>query len=252
MQPLSDVSAGFVKIARDMTAKIQAGQIQREKEMLQKLIGAQEDERRRIARDLHDELGQQLTALRLKLDSVRKQCEDGDLCLQIDETQAIAEHIDNGVDFLAWELRPAALDDLGLFPAIEKYVLEWSRYTQIEAEILASTLKKARFLPEVETNLYRIVQEAFNNIHKHARASRAEVQIEKRDDFIVLVVEDNGRGFNPEKQMNRSTGIGLIGMKERAVLIGGAFEIESAPGQGTTLYVRVPLSVMIKKGKKDG
>jgi two-component system CheB/CheR fusion protein len=251
MQPLSDPSAGFVKIARDMTTKIQAGQIQREKEMLQKLIGAQEDERRRIARDLHDELGQQLTALRLKLNSVRKQCEDDDLCLQIDETQAIAEHIDNGVDFLAWELRPAALDDLGLFPAIEKYVREWSHYTQVEAEILASTLKKARFLPEVETNLYRIVQEAFNNIHKHSRASRAEVQLEKRDDFIVLVVEDNGRGFNPEEKMNRSTGIGLIGMKERAVLIGGAFEIESAPGQGTTLYVRVPLSVMIKKGKKD-
>jgi two-component system, chemotaxis family, CheB/CheR fusion protein len=248
MQPLSDREAGFVKIARDMTAKIQAERHQREKEMLQKLISAQEDERRRIARDLHDELGQQLTALRIRLDAVRKKCDDEALCAQIDETQLIAARIDKGVDFLAWELRPAALDDLGLFPAIEKYVNEWSLYTETEAEVIALSLKKARFLPEVETNLYRIVQEAFNNIHKHARASRVEVQFEKRDDSIVLVIEDNGCGFNIEEKMNRSTGIGLIGMKERAALIGGFFDIESAPGQGTTIYTRVPLFVM-KKGK---
>jgi two-component system CheB/CheR fusion protein len=247
MQPLSEPEAGFVKIARDMTAKIQAERHRREKEMLQKLISAQEDERRRIARDLHDELGQQLTALRLKLDAVRKHCDDAELCAQIDETQLIAGRIDKGVDFLAWELRPAALDDLGLLPAIEKYVNEWSLYTEIEAEVIAVSLQKARFLPEVETNLYRIVQEAFNNIHKHAQASRVEVQCEKRDDSIVLVIEDNGCGFNPEEKMNRSTGIGLIGMKERAALVGGSFDIESAPGEGTTIYIRVPLSVLKKR-----
>ena len=250
MQPLFDRSAGFVKIARDMTAKIQAEQIQRDKETLQKLVGGQEEERRRIARNLHDELGQQLTALRLKLESLRKNCDDDDLCAQIEEAQALAGHIDNGVDFLSWELRPAALDDLGLMAAIEKYAREWSQYTGIETEVLASSLKKARFLPEVETNLYRIVQEAFNNIHKHAAADRVELQLEKRDDSIVLVIEDDGCGFDPEKQKNRSTGIGLIGIRERAVLMGGSFEIESVFGGGTTLYIRVPLSVMGKKGRK--
>jgi two-component system CheB/CheR fusion protein len=246
MQPLSDKSAGFVKIARDMTEKIQAEQTRREKELLQKLVGAQEDERRRIARDLHDELGQQLTALRLKLDAVRNQCDDDDLCAQIDETQAIAQKIDHGVDFLAWELRPAALDDLGLVPAIEKFVGEWARYTEIEAELLATKLKKSRFSPEVETNLYRIVQEALNNVHKHARATRVEIQLEKRDDLVVLVIEDNGRGFNPERKINHK-GIGLIGMQERAMLCGGSFEIESVLGRGTTVFVRVPLSGLKKR-----
>ena len=248
MQPLADPMAGFVKIARDMTERIQAEQTMRDKEILQKLVGAQEDERRRIARDLHDELGQQLTVLRLKLDSVRKQCEDEPLCAQIDETQAIAQKIDLGVDFLAWELRPAALDDLGLVPAIEKFVREWSRYTEIEADLIATKLKKSRFLPEVETNLYRIVQESLNNVHKHARATRVEIQLEKRDDSIVLVIEDNGRGFHPKLKTNDPNGIGLIGMRERALLCGGSFEIESNPGRGTTVFVRVPLSALKKRG----
>jgi two-component system, chemotaxis family, CheB/CheR fusion protein len=122
MQPLSDRSAGFVKIARDMTQKLKVQDAERDKEMLQRLVVALEDERRRIARDMHDELGQQLTALRLKLESLRKDCDNNDLCVRIDIIQEIAAHIDNGVDFLAWELRPAALDDLGLFAAMEKYV----------------------------------------------------------------------------------------------------------------------------------
>lgn len=251
MQPLSDPKAGFVKIARDMTAKIEANQVQQDKEMLQKLVGAQEDERRRIARDLHDELGQQLTALRLKLDSIRKQCDDDKLCAQIDETQAIARKVDEGVDFLAWELRPAALDLLGLFPVIDKYIKEWSQYTGIGAELFSTSLKKIRFMPEVETNLYRILQEALNNTHKHAKATHAEVQLEKRADSIVLIIEDNGVGFKLEDKMSYKKGIGLIGMQERALLIGGTFEIESAPGKGTTIYVHVPLSSLSEEKSND-
>ena len=252
MQPLSDRSAGFVKIARDMTQKLKAQEAERDKEMLQRLVVALEDERRRIARDMHDELGQQLTALRLKLESLRKDCDSDDLCAQIDTIQEIAAHIDNGVDFLAWELRPAALDDLGLFPAMEKYVREWSEYSGVKAELLSTTLKKSRLLPEVETSLYRILQEALNNVYKHARATRVEIQLEKRRDFIVLVIEDNGKGFNPQSKLNRKKGIGLIGMQERANLAGGKFEIESAVNRGTTIYVRLPLSVLRKRRADNG
>jgi PAS domain S-box-containing protein len=252
MQPLRDGGIhGFVKICRDQTEKIEAEKILLNKETLQKLIGAQEDERKRIARDLHDHLGQGLTALRLKLEAVRKMSEnDGSLCAKIDETQLIAKHIDADVDFLAWELRPAALDDLGLVASLENYVREWSHYSGVTAEFHASKSKKMRLAPEVETNLYRITQEALHNTYKHAKAKSASVVLEKRDNLIVLIIEDDGKGFNPQAKKNLSNGLGLIGMEERSALVGGTFEIESAPKQGTTIFVRVPAS-FVKKEKEN-
>ena len=254
MQSLKDGKVdGFVKIARDMTERIKAEQIGREKEMLQTLVGAQEDERKRIARDLHDELGQLLTGLRLKLEAVGKLCEGNrELRGKIDETQTIAKHLDAGIDFLAWELRPAALDDLGLYAALAKYVREWAHYSGIAAELLGSNIKKERLAPEAETNLYRIAQEALNNVHKHAKASSVEVSLEKRgEDLIVLIINDDGSGFDPKNKMNRGKGIGLIGMRERAALIGGSLEIESAPGKGTTIFVRVPATFTEKENLDD-
>ncbi len=246
MQPIKDGKVkGFVKVARDMTERLKSEQIQRDKEMLQKLVGAQEDERRRIARDLHDELGQLLTALRLQLESVRKLCEnDENLCGKVDEAQIVAKRVDTGIDFLAWELRPAALDDFGLYAALGKYLREWSHYSSITSELLDSGIKKTRFVREIETNLYRIAQEALNNVYKHAEANRVEVAFDKRDGLIILIIEDDGEGFDTEDKINREKGIGLIGMRERASLIGGTFEIESAPDKGTTIYVRVPVSFL--------
>ena len=148
MQLLKDGKVeGFVKIARDMTERIKTEQIKNDKEILQKLVGAQEDERKRIARDLHDELGQLLTALRLQLEAVRKLCEEDELCGKIDETQLLAKRVDEGIDFLAWELRPAALDDFGLYAALIKYVREWSHYSGVTAELLDSELEKSAFQP---------------------------------------------------------------------------------------------------------
>ena len=254
IQPLKDGRIdGFVKIARDLTERIAAEQIKRDKEMLQKLVGAQEDERKRIARDLHDELGQLLTGLRLKLEAVRRLCENHEeLCGKIDESQLLAKQIDVGIDFLAWELRPAALDDLGLRAALEKYVREWSHYAGVSAELIGSGIRKERFAPEAETNLYRIVQEALNNTHKHAKAKNVEVIFDKREDSIVLIIADNGRGFDPLDKLNRDAGIGLIGMQERAALIGGTLEIESAPDEGTTIFVRVPFSPVQTENVNDG
>ncbi len=253
MQMLKDGKVeGFVKIARDMTERIKAEQIKNDKAMLQKLVGAQEDERKRIARDLHDELGQILTALRLQLEAAGKLCKDNkDLCDKINETQLLAKRVDEGIDFLAWELRPAALDDFGLYAALIKYVREWSHYSGVTAELLDSDLKKARFSHEVETNLYRIAQESLNNVYKHADARRAEIILDKRGDLIVLIVEDDGAGFDTEDKKNLEKGIGLIGMKERAALIGGSLEIESAPGKGTTIFVRVPAGGINKVNYDD-
>jgi PAS domain S-box-containing protein len=238
---------GFVKICRDMTERIEAEKAQHDKEMLQKLVGAQEDERKRIARDLHDELGQKLTALRLKLENVRKICEEEEICGGIDEAQQLAKHIDADVDFLAWELRPAALDDLGLVAATENYVREWSRHSGVTVEFHASGLKRMRLAPEVETNFYRITQEALNNTHKHAKATRASVLIEKGDGSVILIIEDDGKGFNVKDKKSRSKGLGLTGMQERAALVGGTLEIESAPGQGTTIFARVPATIVKRK-----
>jgi PAS domain S-box-containing protein len=241
MMRLKEGAHGFVKITRDMTKKLEAEKAMREKELLQKLVKAQEDERRRIARDLHDELGQQLTALRLKLESIRKLCEkDDELSAKVDDVQTIAKHIDNGVDFLAWELRPSVLDDWGLIAALDKYVREWSHYAGVTAEFIKPDNKRMPLASEVEINLYRIVQEALNNTHKHAKANRVGMMLDKRDDLIVLIIEDDGIGFNPKNKKTRSKGLGLIGMQERAALINGTVEIESTLKKGTTIYVRIP------------
>lgn len=129
-----------------------------------------------------------------------------------------------------------------MIAAVGNYVKQWSEHSGIQAEFYTTNLKKARFEPTVETNLYRVVQEALNNIHKHAAAERVEVSIESRDDLIVLIVGDDGKGFDIKDANLHSKGIGLIGMKERAELMGGTFEVESAPGEGTTVYVRIQSS----------
>jgi signal transduction histidine kinase len=223
----------------------------REREMLKRVIDAQEQERQRVARDLHDQLGQQLTALRLKLESLKsKYGAEPAMMKAIDETQRQAQEIDNDVSFLAWELRPTALDNLGLWNALGNYVSEWSKNYDIVTEFHTARLRKGRLLPEIEINIYRIAQEALNNVLKHAKASKVDVMLEygKRD--LVLVVEDDGQGFAPSKKSGRTTkgnGLGLVGMKERAALLGGTLEIESARGKGTTVIARVPIRVLTVK-----
>lgn len=214
--------------------------------LLRQLVTAQEDERSRIARDLHDQLGQQLTALRLKLEALRKNC-DGDaaLCEQVDQTQAVARQIDSDVNFLAWQLRPTALDDFGLAAALQNFVRDWSNHFETAAEFHQSGMDNRRLAPEIETSLYRIAQEALNNISKHARATRVDVLLERRDNLAVLIIEDNGSGFDPDNRRaaaGANGGLGLLGMQERTALVGGTLEVESQPNGGTTIYARVPIN----------
>jgi two-component system sensor histidine kinase NreB len=249
MSPVKDEKGkviGVATIARDISERKHVEKGERRKNLLERLINAQEDERRRLARDLHDELGQQLVALRLQLDAAQKLCQDETICSKINDIQLIAESIDKGVDSIAWELTPALLGNLGFVAAINKHVKQWSQHCGIEADLLVTKLKKARFTKEIEANLYRIVQEALNNVQKHAKAKSVVVILEKRDDLIVLIVEDDGIGFNLKNKMKQSKGIGITGMKERAEIVGGTLEIESKPRRGTTVYVRLPASSVKK------
>ena len=145
------------------------------RDLMGQLVSAQEDERRRFALDLHDQLGQGLTALRLKLESMKAQIKNpATLGKGLEELQAVVKQLDADVDFLAWQMRPVALDDLGLAAAISNYVKEWSRHYGIPAEFRTGTLKRERFDPRIETNLYRIMQEALNNCAKHAKCTKGK------------------------------------------------------------------------------
>lgn len=246
VSPVADASGQIVgasKIARDMTERRQTEVAKREREIMSRLVEAQEAERHRIARDLHDHLGQQLTALRLKLESVRSRFAENDIIArEMDDIQRYASRIDMDINYLAWELRPTELDQLGLENALGSFVREWSITYGIAAEFHSANGNSHRMRPDLETNLYRIVQEGLNNILKHASASSVNVLLERRAGQIALIIEDNGVGFDPEADRNGSgrSGLGLVGMRERAALLGGTLDIESRAGDGTTVFVRIP------------
>jgi two-component system CheB/CheR fusion protein len=218
-------------------------------DVVRQLVGAQEIERRRMATDLHDQLGQQLTALRLNVEILKgRLVEDAKAFEQLEQVQTIARRIESEVDFLAWGLRPLALEDLGLAAAIEDYLQRWEEHTGIAADFHSAGLENLRLTAEIEINLYRILQEALNNVQRHARSERVEVLLERREHEVVLVIEDAGvGGVNLPK--GRLRGMGLVSMRERAALMGGTFEIESEPGKGTALFARVPAVFALGEGE---
>lgn len=211
--------------------------------LMQKIINTQEDERKRISRDIHDHLGQEMTSLRLQINSLGELVgNDPKLNERFDKVQITAENLDATIDFIAWELRPAALEELGLGAALNNYAREWSNHFKANVEVDTNMLSGKRLSLAVEVNLYRIVQEALNNIAKHAKASNVSVFLQKPEDKIVLIIEDDGIGFDIEENLNKNQGLGLVGMGERAALLNGELEIESKIDNGTTIYVRVPAS----------
>jgi PAS domain S-box-containing protein len=219
-----------------------AGRQQVEQERLQlltRLVLAQEDERRRIARELHDQLGQQLTALRLTLETMKAQpVERTDLRAQIETLQELARQLDEDIAFRLWELRPSIVEDLGLRAALTHYLHAWSKHAGVAARLHASPAADQRVAPEVETTLYRLAQEALNNVAKHARADHVDVVLVHRDESLSLIIEDNGIGFDVATLEKSGRRLGLIGMRERAALVHADLQIESAPGRGTTVIVR--------------
>jgi PAS domain S-box-containing protein len=225
---------------------------ERIRSLLRQIVTTQEEERRRIARELHDTLGQQLAALRLSIDVLKLRADNRvGLREEAERMQSIFDRLNSDIDFLAWELRPAALDQLGLDAALQNFVREWSEHFSISAEYRGYGLDGARLPPEVETNLYRILQEALQNVHKHAGADHVSVLLERQDGQAVLIVEDNGKGYDPEDEVasGSNKGMGVVNMRERTALVGGSLEIESVPGAGATIFVRVPFDGHVEGGE---
>lgn len=213
-------------------------------ELLAQLVRAQEDERSRIARELHDEMGQLHAALLLGLKSLEN-CPGvtQEIVDRIHYLQSLANQVGQSTHDLAAQLRPAALDDLGLRAALFHYVETWSERAKVKIDLHMRGLEGKRLLPAVESTVYRVVQEALTNVAKHAQAENVSVIIERQDQQLLVIVEDDGKGFSPEKLMQSSVAknrLGLLGMQERMAAIGGTLEFESSRHGGTTIFARLP------------
>lgn len=235
-------------IGRDITERKRAEKIQQKTQerlqiLSQKLIEAQEAERRYIARELHDEIGQALTAVKINLQGVQHLSSKSEIALLLEESTSIVEVALQQVRSLSLDLRPSLLDDLGLMAALRWYVDRQSQRGGIIGEFLASPLER-KLLPNLETTCFRIVQEALTNVVRHAQAQRVTVELRQQDAQLHLVINDDGIGFNVEAARERAThggSLGLLGMEERALLVGSQFNIESVDGCGTKIHVCFPL-----------
>ncbi len=232
-------------IARDVTERVLSEKRLKEshariKALSNRILEAMEEERARLARELHDELGQALTAVKLDLQLLREQIpairghEN-----KFNQTLELVDYTINLVRRQSTSLRPPALDDMGLLPAINEMVKGFEKRTGINADIKADGFSK-RLPQPVETALYRCIQESLTNVARHANANNISVELkEKRGEFLVSVADD-GVGFEPSMQQISSGSIGLTGMQERVKLLAGEMKLESAIGRGTSILIRIP------------
>jgi signal transduction histidine kinase len=208
-----------------------------------KVLSAQEDERGRLALELHDDLGQSLAVLKMQLRAIQRKAPP--------ESSEVRENLENSLNFineiierirrLSRNLRPTVLEELGLTPAVQHLFEEFCQEIQV---ILDLDDTKDLLSLEAQLNIYRIFQESFSNITKYAQASRVSVSIKKQEGGVVFLVEDNGRGFDPQKIINENIadrGLGLTAMDERARMLGGTLNIWSQEGQGTKITFNVPI-----------
>jgi signal transduction histidine kinase len=229
---LAEVFAQRATVAVDLSRRVA-------RDALRRVVSAQEQERRRLARELHDETGQALTSILLGLRTVEEAGGEAEMRAAVGEVRDLVRSTLQDVRRLAVELRPKALDDFGLVAALERLAESFTEQTGI-AIAFQSLLPSARLTPEIETALYRIVQESLTNIVKHAQAHSVSIVLGRKSDSVSVIVEDDGVGFDPDR--TREGGLGLIGMRERVSLIGGRLTIESRPGAGTAFVAEVPVS----------
>jgi PAS domain S-box-containing protein len=232
---------GFV---RDITTEREAEEAS--KQAARRVIEAQEEERRRVARGLHDSVGQLLSSARFQLAAAGEKMLDHNQksCPELDHSLGLMEKAVQEIREIVHNLRPTVLDDLGLLAAIHSLCEEFRETTRMTVTFRAIP-KQARFAPEIELALFRIVQEALNNIEKHSRATRSSVSIVQKGASLQIKVKDNGTGFSPlavGKKKGKNSGYGLHSMTEQGTSIGGKTEIRSAIGRGTEVIVRVPLN----------
>jgi signal transduction histidine kinase len=228
---LAETFAARAAVAVDLSGRVA-------RESLRRVVAGQELERRRLARELHDETGQALTSILLGLRSLEEFVDGDDERAAVAEIRRLAVETLQDVRRLAVELRPKALDDFGLEAALERLSGTFGEQTGLAVDFVAR-LGEEQLRPEVATALYRIVQEALTNVAKHAHAQTVSISLTRKNGHVTLVVEDDGRGFDPARPAD---GFGIQGMRERVDLLGGALEVESREGAGTTVAVEVAAS----------
>jgi signal transduction histidine kinase len=228
---IAETFAARAAVAVDLSRRVA-------RETVQRIVEAQELERQRLARELHDETGQALTSILLGLKTLEEAEGKDEFGSAVAQLRELVVATLQDVRRLAVELRPKALDDFGLVPALERLAATFAEQTGIAVE-LESRLPEPRMPIDVETVLYRVVQEALTNVVKHAGAERVSILLRERDSKVAAVIEDDGRGFSPETESE--SGLGLVGMRERVALVNGRLDVESAEAAGTTIVVEVPL-----------
>ncbi|MGA2281896.1 MAG: sensor histidine kinase [Verrucomicrobiota bacterium] len=219
------------------------------------LLSAQEEERKMISRELHDQIAQTLTGINIQLATLKAEAMVNVKGLQkkITRTQRMVEKSVDIVHRFARELRPTVLDDLGLIPALHSYMKGFTRRTGIHVHFRTFSSSRIEQLNNAtRTVFYRVAQEALTNVARHAHASFVEVDFEKHPNAICLKIKDNGKSFQAQRVMHskRNTRLGLIGMRERLEMVGGSFSVESAPGKGTTVRAQIPLANCRGGGRK--
>ena len=236
----------------DMAAALAKAQEERaEREQLRAqyvsgVIAAQEEERKRIARELHDSTSQSLTSLLIGLRTLADSC-DPQMQRRAEELRGVASRTLDDVHALALQLRPSVLDDLGLPAAIQRYVDDCRGRYPLRIDLAMRGLDQQRLPADVETALYRIIQESITNVVRHAGAQTASVLIENHDGTVRTVIEDDGCGFDPSEIDLRQPHLGLYGIRERAELLGGKVTLESSSGKGTSLFIEIPCALVARK-----
>jgi len=214
------------------------------RQLLQRVITAQEEERKRIARELHDETSQALTSLIVKLKVLEKASPLTEAQEHIEEMRAAVVKTLQEVHDLALRLRPSVLDDLGLVAALRHYIRDYEGKFHLPVDFQSLGFDTQRLPSHVETALYRVVQEALTNVARHAQAQSVSVLLQHRGTSVIAIIEDDGQGFEPTQGAgldSQQRNLGLYGMQERASLLGGMLTIESTPGAGTAVFVEIPL-----------
>lgn len=239
----AEIVAANEMLKTEMAERLRAEQ--ERQELLRRLVVAQEDERRRISRELHDQMGQQLTAIMMGLKALDVASHGrGPTIASLQQLQELTDQLASEVHSLAWGLRPPALDDLGLETALYNYAEEWAERSRVAVDFHSSGFETERLPLTHEAAIYRIAQEALTNVFKHSMADRVSFMLERRGDHVLAVVEDNGKGFDVRGLQEKSTegrNLGLVGMRERVSLLGGTLAIESVAGMGTSVFVRIPV-----------
>jgi two-component system sensor histidine kinase UhpB len=231
-----------VEIANEITKDLRASTEQLQA-LSRRLVDIQETDRRQFSRELHDRIGQNLTALSINLDILKTQLSDdenAEFRSRLDDSAALLESTAGAVENVMSELRPPMLDDYGLLPALQWYGNQFSSRTGIRVEVHGEE-RAERLPPATEIALFRIAQEALNNIAKHAHAGFVDVRLERSGDQFVMSVADDGTGFDAASNSNsgRRVGLGMVTMRERTQAVGGQFEVGAAPGRGTRVMVRI-------------